>query len=148
MQVQKMMADETLRRIVSSHQGLMHPEEYSERFLDKPEYFTALLVYCQAKGIPFSGYLRKLIGTKGKLPGMDAHWMEVLLQGVLYEDTESYTMMEAERESLLQELKEAGAIYRNKVALRDNEAIKKVLMKSQGKMESIHTIVQCRFLNI
>ena len=29
MQVQKMMADETLRRIVSSHQGLMHPEEYS-----------------------------------------------------------------------------------------------------------------------
>lgn len=51
MQVQKMMADETLRRIVSSHQGLMHPEEYSERFLDKPEYFTALLVYCQAKGI-------------------------------------------------------------------------------------------------
>lgn len=46
MQVQKMMADETLRRIVSSHQGLMHPEEYSERFLDKPEYFTALLVYC------------------------------------------------------------------------------------------------------
>ena len=27
MQVQKMMADETLRRIVSSHQGLMHPEE-------------------------------------------------------------------------------------------------------------------------
>ena len=106
MQVQKMMADETLRRIVSSHQGLMHPEEYSERFLDKPEYFTALLVYCQAKGIPFSGYLRKLIGTKGKLPGMDAHWMEVLLQGVLYEDRESYTMMEAERESLLQELKE------------------------------------------
>ena len=97
MQVQKMMADETLRRIVSSHQGLMHPEEYSERFLDKPEYFTALLVYCQAKGIPFSSYLRKLIGTKGKLPGMDAHWMEVLLQGVLYEDTESYTMMEAER---------------------------------------------------
>ena len=88
MQVQKMMADETLRRIVSSHQGLMHPEEYSERFLDKPEYFTALLVYCQAKGIPFSGYLRKLIGTKGKLPGMDAHWMEVLLQGqrVLYHD--------------------------------------------------------------
>ena len=70
--------------------------------------------------------------------------MEVLLQGVLYEDTESYTMMEAERESLLQELKEAGAIYRNKVALRDNEAIKKVLMKSQGKMESIHTIVQTR----
>lgn len=145
MQVQKMMADETLRRIVSSHQGLMHPEEYSERFLDKPEYFTALLVYCQAKGIPFSGYLRKLIGTKGKLPGMDAHWMEVLLQGVLYEDRESYTMMEAEREGLLQELKEAGAIYRNKVALRDNEAIKKVLMKSQGKMESIHAIVQAEY---
>lgn len=53
--------------------------------------------------------------------------MEVLLQGVLYEDRESYTMMEAERESLLQELKEAGAIYRNKVALRDNEAIKRYL---------------------
>ena len=53
MQVQKMMADETLQRIVSSHQGLMHPEEYSERFLDKPEYFTALLVYCQAKGFHF-----------------------------------------------------------------------------------------------
>ena len=111
-------------------------------FLEKPKYFSALLIFCNAQGIPFPHYLRELIGTDGKLPELKDEWLEALLQGFLYDDTESYQVAEEDRERILKNLKEAGCIYRKKVSLTHKDALQKLLVKSQGKMESIGRIVE------
>ena len=129
-------------RMIATHKGLQYPEEYSETFLEKPKYFSALLIFCNAQGIPFPHYLRELIGTDGKLPELKDEWLEALLQGFLYDDTESYQVAEEDRERILKNLKEAGCIYRKKVSLTHKDALQKLLVKSQGKMESIGRIVE------
>lgn len=141
----RLLADGKLKAIIATHQGLLHPEEFSDQFLDHPSYFSALLIFCQAQQIPFPDFLKELIGTKGKLPALTDRWLEILLQGLLYEDTESYRMEEEQREALIQQLKEAGCIYRKKVTLTRKEALQKLLAKSQGKMESIGKIAESEY---
>lgn len=141
----RILSEGTLAQMIATHQGLQRPEEYSEQFLENPRYFSSLLIFCQAQGIPFPAYLKELIGEKGKLPKLTDEWLEVLLQGFFYDDTDSYRVFEVQRQQLLQELKEAGCIYRKKVTLTKKEAIQKLLAKSQGKMESIGTIVESEY---
>lgn len=132
-------------QMIAAHKGLKHPEEYSERFLDNPNYFSALLIFCQAEGIPFSPYLKKLIGTKGQLPKLTDSWLEILLQGFLYDDADSYQVSEEQRAQLIRELKEAGCIYRGKVSLTHKDAMQKLLVKSCGKMDSIRKIALAEY---
>lgn len=129
-------------RMIATHKGLQDPEGYSEKFLEEPRYFSALLIFCQAQGIPFPPYLRRLIGTEGRLPELTDKWLEALLQGFLYDDTDSYLVSEEAREGIQKQLKEAGCIYRKKVSLTHKDALQKLLVKSQGKMESIGRIVE------
>lgn len=134
--------------MIATHKGLQSPEEYSERFLDNPRYFSALLIFCQAQKIPFPAYLRELTGTKSRLPELDSSWLEVLLQGFLYDDVDSYEVSQEDREELLRELKEAGCIYRKKVSLTQKDAMQKLLAKSRGKMESIGQIVDAEYTSL
>lgn len=107
-----------------------------------PSISLPLLIFCQAQGIPFPPYLRRLIGTEGRLPELTDKWLEALLQGFLYDDTDSYLVSEEARERIQKQLKEAGCIYRKKVSLTHKDALQKLLVKSQGKMESIGRIVE------
>ena len=134
--------------MIATHRGLRSPEEYSERFLDNPKYFSALLIFCQTQQIPFPAYLRELIGAEGRLPRLDSSWLEVLLQGFLYDDADSYEVTQSDREELLRELKEAGCIYRKKVSLTHRDAMQRLLAKSQGKMESIGRIVDSEYSSL
>lgn len=140
-----LLTGEKFTRMVASHRGLQEPEAYSETFLDHPKYFSALLIFCQAQGIPLPQYLRELIGTDGKLPKLDDTWLEILLQGFLYDDTDSYQVSDEERQQLIKELKEAGCIYRGKVSLTHRDALQKLLVRSQGKMESIAKIADAEY---
>ncbi len=144
----KILNDSHFSEMIATHKGLKDPEGYAERFLDDPEYFSSLLIFCQAQHIPFPDYLKKLIGTKGKLPELDDHWLEILLQGFLYKDTESYMVSEQERQELLRILKDGGCICRKKVSLTRQEEMRKILAKSQGKMESIGKITEAEYRSL
>lgn len=139
---EKLLTGSRFTEMIATHRGLRNPEEYSEKFLDDPKYFSALLIFCQAQDIPFPSYLRELIGTEEKLPKLTPEWLDALLQGFLYDDAQSYEVTEGEREELLKELKEAGCVYRKKVSLTHKDAMQKLLVKSRGKMESIGRIVE------
>ena len=139
---ERLLSEGTLTRMIATHQGLQWPEEYSDRFLENPQYFSSLLIFCQAQGIPFPAYLKELIGERGKLPRLTDEWLEILLQGFFYDDADSYRVFEAQRQQLLQELKEAGCIYRKRVTLTKKEAMQKLLAKSAGKLESIGRITE------
>lgn len=132
-----LMADERLMQAVASHPGLQQPEAYSQVFLDRPKYFSALLMYCQAQGIPLSPYLKALIGTQGMLPPLNDEYLGELLQGLLFDDARAYTIGVEYRGYLVEALKRAGCLHRNTVRLTLDESLQKQLMKSQGKLRSI-----------
>lgn len=141
----RLLHDDTLKRMIATHKGLQQPEEYSDFFLENPQYFSSLLIYCQAQEIPFPTYLKELIGEKGKLPELTDGWLEILLQGFLYEDVDSYPESISYRAQLLKELKEVGCIHRKRVVLTQTEALQRILVKSQGKTESIGRIVEAEY---
>lgn len=146
--VRELRTDEEFKKMVASHEGLLDPEGYGEKFLEDPKYFSSILIYLQEMGIPFSPYLKKLIGMKGHLPMLDHAWLEVLLQGFLYDDAEAYPSDTVYREGLIDRLKEAGCIHRRRVRLVRNDEIDKILIKSRGKLKSILEIVKAEYASL
>ena len=138
----RLLSDGAFTQMIATHRGLRDPEGYSDQFLENPPYFSALLIFCQAQNIPLAPYLRELIGQEGYLPELDSHWLEILLQGFLFDDTDSYEVTQEQRQQILKELKLADCIYRKKVTLTHTEEIQKILVKSRDKMESIGSIVE------
>ena len=141
-------ADPELVRLVSCHRGILSPEAYSEKFLDNPAYFSSLLIFLHENKVPFSSYLTRLTGTKGNFPKLSPRWLETLLQGLLYDDTDSFPTDAVYREQLTGRLKAAGCIRRNKVVLVKNEEVTKVLTASKGKLNSIRAIVASEYENM
>lgn len=135
----KMLGDAVFADAVASHRGLCGLVS-DEELLDNPNYFAAILIYLQAKNIPFPDRLKRLLGTK-RLPEMEAPWLELLLQGFLYEDVENYTCDEEYRKELISYLKAEGVIEKKKVSFTTTPSIEKLLMTSKGKCESIKDIV-------
>lgn len=135
-------------RVISSHKGLQNPEAYGEQLLENPAFLSAMLIFLQDKGIPFSKELTKLLGTNKKLPQMDLSWMEILLQGFLYEDLESFDCNKEYREQIIETLKANSLIHKNKVTLVKNDAINKLLTTSKGKISSIVKITEAEYENL
>ena len=136
---EKLMGDDVFADAIQSHRGLCGLVSDDE-LLDKPNYFASILIYLQAKNIPFPDRLKRLLGTK-RLPEMAASWMELLLQGFLYEDVENYTCDENYRKDLISYLKAEGLIEKKKVSFTTTPSIEKLLTTSKGKCESIKDIV-------
>ncbi len=135
-------SDTQLLAAIRTHKGLEDEKGYSEFFLDNPAYFSSLLIYLNSHQVPLSSYLRNLIGTKGKLPALTPEWMQLLLQGFLYDDTDSYGDCDTLREETLDYLKQHRCIVRKKVTLQEDDSIRKLLLSSKGKLNSIIDITK------
>lgn len=135
----KLMGDASFMDAIKSHKGLSGMIS-DDVLLDNPNYLASILIYLQAKNIPFPDRLKRLLGTK-RLPSMSPSWMEVLLQGFLYEDTESYGCDETYRKAMISYLKAEGIIEKKKVSFTTTPSIEKLLTTSKGKCESIKDIV-------
>lgn len=140
---EKLMEDKVFLEAIRSHKGLTGAVS-DDKLLDNPSYLAALLIYLQAKNVLFPSHLQNLLGAK-RLPKMEAKWMEILLQGFLYDDTESYGVTKEYREQLTSELKAQGLIEKRKVTLTANTAIEKLLTNSKGKCRSIQAIVESEY---
>lgn len=137
----KLMEDEALLSVVRTHTAVM-TGEINEGLADEPAYLTALIVYLQSRGVVLPARLQRYCKREKQ---MDAGSMELLLQGLLYEDTESYTCEKEYREQLEASLKAAGLIEKRKVVLRASEAIEKLLISSKGKCNSIRDITRYEY---
>ena len=136
----ELMQDEEFAAAVSTHGGLTGRISDDE-LLENPDGLSALLIFLQAKNVPFPERLKRLLGQK-RLPEINAHWMEVLLQGFCYGDTASYECTEEYREKIIAGLKESGLVEKKRVMLTANPAIEKLLTNSKGKCNSIGEIVK------
>lgn len=144
---QMLMEDENLQKAVSTHRGLTQVEEYTEKLLENPAYLSSLLIYCQSKSIFYHPQWLKILNVKS-LPSMSEKWMEVLLQGFLYTDSEEFQCENSYREHLLGSLKAAGLVERKKVGFLENSKIEKMLIQSKGKLKSISEIAETEFFSM
>lgn len=135
----KMMGDAAFAEAIQSHKGLCGSVSADE-LLDKPNYFASILIYLQAKNIAFPDHLKRLLGTR-RLPSMNQGWMELLLQGFLYDDAESYNCDEEYRKSVMDYLKAEGVIEKKKISFTTTPSLEKLLTTSKGKCKSIRDIV-------
>ena len=138
--VEKLMQDEELLEAISSHAVLTGVMKDETLYEDK-EYLKAFLVYLKSKNVDFPKKLQLTAGAL-KLPEMNASYMEKLLQGFLYENTDGYACEQEYPERLERELKAAGLIEKKKVVLNTSAAVEKMLINSKGKAKSIRDIVQ------
>ena len=137
--LEKLMQDEELLEAITSHAvltGVMEDEKLSE---DK-DYLKAFLVYLKSKNVEFPKKLQ-VSATTLKLPEMNAFYMEKLLQGFLYDNTDGYAYKQEYSEKLEKELKSEGLIEKKKVVLNSSAAVEKMLINSKGKANSIRDIV-------
>ncbi len=111
----------------------------NDELLEDSEYLSAMIIFLNAKNVSCANKYQKLLGYK-KVEPMSIARLEKLLQGFLYDDTASYTVDETFRDELKKKLKSYGLIDRKKVTLQINNALKKLLVTSMGKCESIKTI--------
>ena len=139
---EQLFADDVFAGKIASHTGIKNPELYGEKLLEKPEYLSSLIVFLHAKQIPFPKSLVRLIGAGENIPEISLRCMELILQGFLYEDCESFACEEAYREEVKALLKSHGLIRKNKVILFSNDGIDKMLISSKGKIRSIIKIVE------
>lgn len=137
--VDKLMQDEELLEAISTHTVLTGVMDDEKLYEDK-EYLRAFLVYLKSKNIEFPKKLQASAKVL-KLPEMSASHMEKLLQGFLYDNTESYAYKQEYSEKLEKELKSEGLIEKKKVMLNSNTAVEKMLINSKGKANSIRDIV-------
>lgn len=135
----RLMTDAEFASVIQSHRGLCGMISDDE-LLDKPNYLASILIFLQEKGIGFPSRLQRLLGAR-RLPEMSLDWMEELLQGLLYDDTEGYSCDETYIKKLISELKADGLIEKKKVTLVTNPSVEKMLTTSKGKSESIKAIV-------
>ncbi len=140
--------DAEFSRIISNHVGVCNPKQYTEVLLDKPEYLSTIIVFLNAKKIPFSKDLVKMLGTDEEIPSMNLRWLEILLQGFLYDDVDSYICEEQYREDMIALLKGHGLIQKKKVGFTVNDDVNKLLTMSKGKIKSIVTVVGEEYKNL
>ncbi len=146
--MQHLLDSREFAAVVKTHIGLGRPLAHADQFLEEPAYLTAILIYLEQAGIPFSKELVRLLGAKGKLPPMSPRFMEKLLQGILYDDRDSYMCDNGYREQLIAELKAESLIQKNKVSMSSQESVNKLLRTSKGKIRSIMEIVKAEHRNL
>lgn len=142
----ELLADSNFATAIKTHKALTSQENLDE-LLENPNHLSALLIYLQAKGIPFPAHLQRLLGAK-KLPDMSPQWMETLLQGFLYDNADFYGVTKEYRQFLEDLLKTNGLIEKKKVNFVTNPKVEKMLITSKGKCNSIRDIVRYEYQSL
>ena len=145
--VERLTADETFRKVVASHLGLASYAASHDRMLDDPAYLSSLLIFLKQTGQPFDRRWTELLGTED-LPSLDLSWMERLLQGFLFDDTDSFRYTEEYRAAMEEALRRQGLIQRKRVCLTDREDTRKLLAGSISKLQSIRRIAAAEYGNL
>lgn len=145
---EQIFMDEKFVSGVSTHVGVCNPKMHADKLLENPQYLSSLIVFLNAKGLPFSRDLLNMMGSRDSIPSMSLQWLEILLQGFLYDDIDSYNVEESYREELIALLKAHSLIRKNKVGFSANDEVNKLLTMSKGKIRSIVKVVGEEYKNL
>lgn len=138
--LKELLADERFAELVQSHKGIAAPALYADTLLDSPPYLASILIFMEYKKYQYPPEWLRILGVR-KLPVMNMKYMEQLLQGVIFDDPDSYEDPSGYRTELTEWLKTHKAIDKRKISITANSEINKMLINSIGKLDSIYKIV-------
>lgn len=135
----RLLEDPAFEEAILTHKALKG-QLSNEELLENPVHLSSLLVFLQAKQLPYPTNLKTLLSDK-KLPRLTVEWLSQLLQHFCYVEPDFYVVDETYRKNLISEMKSLGLIEKKKVCFSRNQKLDQLLLHSIGKINSIKTIV-------
>lgn len=111
----------------------------ADLLLEDPKYLSAILIYLHSQKLEIPQYLKNLIGSKS-LPSLNYYWMEVLLQGILYQTPDWYQVRPDYIKEIERDMKARGLIDKRQLFLVRNKINDQILNQSLGKLSGIADI--------
>ena len=144
--VSQLVVDPDFQELIRSSK-VLKGEISADMLLEDPKYLSALLIYLQAQKLEIPKYLRDLLGAEG-LPALNYYWLEVLLQGLLYQTPDWYEDPQETKKKIEAELKSRGLIEKRQVFLVKSKANDQILNQSLGKLSGIADIFATEYASL
>ena len=144
--VSQLVVDPDFQELIRSSK-VLKGEISADMLLEDPKYLSALLIYLQAQKQEIPKYLRDLLGAEG-LPALNYYWLEVLLQGLLYQTPDWYEDPQETKKKIEAELKSRGLIEKRQVFLVKSKANDQILNQSLGKLSGIADIFATEYASL
>lgn len=133
--------------LIRNHPYFKDSDVYIEEILENPKFYSSMLIYLNAAGIEVTKEHVKVLGHTKDIPALDARWLEVLLQNIIFDNRDTFKDMEFL--SLIEKrLHEMGAIEKKEVLLTNNSNLQKLFINSISKLDSIVNIVKSEYSNM
>ena len=144
--VSQLVVDPDFQELIRSSK-VLKGEISADMLLEDPKYLSALLIYLQAQKLEIPKHLRDLLGAEG-LPALNYYWLEVLLQGLLYQTPDWYEDLQETKKKIEAELKSRGLIEKRQVFLVKSKANDQILNQSLGKLAGIASIFETEYASL
>ncbi|MDY4346475.1 DEAD/DEAH box helicase family protein [Streptococcus sp. BJSWXB6CM1] len=144
--VSQLVVDPDFQELIRTSK-VLKGENSADMLLEDPKYLSALLIYLQAQKQEIPKHLRDLLGAKG-LPALNYYWLEVLLQGLLYQTPDWYEDPQETKKKIEAELKSRGLIEKRQVFLVKSKANDQILNQSLGKLSGIADIFATEYASL
>lgn len=144
--VSQLVVDPDFQELIRSSK-VLKGEISADMLLEDPKYLSALLIYLQAQKLEIPKHLRDLLGAEG-LPALNYYWLEVLLQGLLYQTPGWYEDPQETKKKIEAELKSRGLIEKRQVFLVKSKANDQILNQSLGKLSGIADIFATEYASL
>ena len=144
--VSQLVVEPDFQELIRSSK-VLKGEISADMLLEDPKYLSALLIYLQAQKLEIPKHLRDLLGTED-LPALNYYWLEVLLQGLLYQTPDWYEDPQETKKKIEAELKSRGLIEKRQVFLIKSKANDQILNQSLGKLAGIASIFETEYASL
>ena len=144
--VSQLVVDPDFQELIRSSK-VLKGEISADMLLEDPKYLSALLIYLQAQKLEIPKHLQDLLGAEG-LPALNYYWLEVLLQGLLYQTPDWYEDPQETKKKIEAELKSRGLIEKRQVFLVKSKANDQILNQSLGKLAGIASIFETEYASL
>ena len=139
---EKLQINQDLIKALASKPELNHYASHEEKILENPKYYSSLLIFLHAVGEKVNQKMARALGGGKNIPALTMEWLEIMLQGVLFDDHELLLSHPELLKDLRDDLNKIGGIEKKRVMIQNNSELKKLMASSVGKMASIVEIAR------
>ena len=141
--VEELCSNQNFISALEKHPCIKHPHSHIEKILSDPGFYSSMAFFLNhVRKRPPKKVLRIIGFPSKRCPGLNFEWLEVLLTGCLYSHKKEFVEYEELFGEIFRRLKRIGVIERQKVNLKSNDKIAKLLVSSISKLKSIEEIVE------
>ncbi|MFD1062493.1 DEAD/DEAH box helicase family protein [Winogradskyella litorisediminis] len=147
-----LLLSENFINLLKAYRLYQNPQDYLDEIYSNTAFFSSILIALNEVGIRINKEKMQVLGIetfdKIRLPKLDLHWFEILLQNLLVEERENLIEHEDFLSDLEKKLRRLHGFEKNKVNLTGNETLYRSLAFSPSKLESIVEIVNAERLSL